>query len=162
MRGGRLHGWFGDRLLAKELWLPTRGSLARGWLVGFPITLVPLLPGQSIFAAVAALAVRGNLLLCIAMQFLSNPLTAPVHLPVCYFVGEVARGANLKQAWNHVWTQPEILVSVHAVISLYLGAAIVGMIGGVLGYAVILQTWRDKPKVKGAPAKESMPPFGPK
>ena len=44
MRGGRLHGWFGDRILAKELWLPTRNSLARAWLVGFPITIIPFLP----------------------------------------------------------------------------------------------------------------------
>ena len=100
MRGGRLHGWFGDRLLAKELWLPTRGSLARAWLVGFPITIVPFLPGQSILAAIAALMVRGNLLLCIALQFLSTPLTAPVHLPACYFVGEVMRGANPREVWN--------------------------------------------------------------
>lgn len=161
MRGGRLHGWFGDRLLAKELWLPTRGSLARAWLVGFPITVVPLLPGQSIFAAIASLMVRGNLLLCIALQFLSTPLTAPVHLPVCYFVGEVIRGANPREVWNLAWSNPKILVSAHAVTSLYLGAAVVGMVGGVIGYAVILQTWRDRPRRKGTAADESVPPFGP-
>lgn len=161
MRGGRLHGWFGDRLLAKELWLPTRGSLARAWLVGFPITVVPLLPGQSIFAAIASLMVRGNLLLCIALQFLSTPLTAPVHLPVCYFVGEVIRGANPREVWNLAWSNPKILVSAHAVTSLYLGAAVVGMVGGVIGYAVILQTWRDRPRRKGTGADESLPPFGP-
>src|SRR6185436_466810 len=81
MRGGRLHGWLGDRLLDKALWTPTAGSLARAWLVGFPITIVPLLPGQSVLAIVAALCVRGNVLLCIALQFLSNPLTATIQLP---------------------------------------------------------------------------------
>lgn len=162
MRGGRLHGWFGDRILAKELWLPTRGSLARAWLVGFPITVVPFLPGQSVFAAIAALMVRGNLLLCIALQFLSTPLTAPVHLPACYFVGEVIRGANPREVWNLAWNNPKILVTAHAVTSLYLGAAVLGMVGGVIGYAVILQTWRDRPRRKGRPTDESLPPFGPR
>jgi uncharacterized protein len=163
MRGGRLHGWFGDRILAKELWLPTRGSLARAWLVGFPITVVPFLPGQSVLAAIAALAVRGNFLLCIALQFLSTPLTAPVHLPICYFIGEAVRGANLREVWDQAWNQPKLLMSAHAVISLYLGAAILGIVGGVVGYAVILQTWRDRPKRRrGVPSEESLPPFGPR
>jgi uncharacterized protein (DUF2062 family) len=80
MRGGKLHSWFGDRILAKELWRPSASSLARAWLVGFPITVTPFLPLQSVFATIAALLVRGNLFLCIAMQFLSTPLTARVLL----------------------------------------------------------------------------------
>ncbi len=164
MKGGRLHRWFGDAVISKSLWQPTRGSLARAWLVGFPITVVPFLPAQSVFATLAALAVRGNLLLCIALQFLSTPLTAPVHLPVCYFVGEVARGASAGTVWHNAWSDPKILVSAHAVTSLYLGAAIVGIVGGVIGYAVILRTWSDRPRRRGAgnAIDESMPPFPPK
>lgn len=162
LRGGRLHRWLGDGIVSKALWQPTRGSLARAWLVGFPITVVPFLPAQSVFASIAALMVRGNLLLCIALQFLSTPLTAPVHLPVCYFVGEVVRGARPSEVWHHAWHEPKILVSAHAVTSLYLGAAIVGIVGGVIGYAVILQTWRDRPRRKGLPAEGSTPPIRPK
>jgi len=164
MKGGRLHRWFGDAVISKSLWQPTRGSLARAWLVGFPITVVPFLPGQSVFATIAALAVRGNLLLCIALQFLSTPFTAPVHLPVCYFFGEVARGASPGAVWHNAWNDPKILVSAHAVTSLYLGAAIVGIVGGVIGYAVILRTWRDRPRRRGpvVPGDESIPPFRPK
>jgi uncharacterized protein len=163
MRGGRLHRWFGDGVVSKALWQPTRGSLARAWLVGFPITIVPFLPAQSVFACIAALLVRGNLLLCIALQFLSTPLTAPVHLPACYFVGEVARGESPGKVWKQAWNEPKILVSAHAVTSLYLGAAIIGIAGGVIGYAVILRTWSDRPRRKGGlpPSDESMPPFRP-
>jgi uncharacterized protein len=141
-----MHRWLGDGILSKELWLPTRDSLARAWLVGFPITIVPLLPGQSVFACIAALLVRGNILLCILLQFLSTPVTAPVHLPVCYFVGEVVQGAKPGDVWRRAWKDPKALLSGHAAKSLYIGAAIVGMIGGVVGYAVILGTWRDRPK----------------
>lgn len=143
MRGGRMHRWFGDRLLDRALWMPNRGSLARAWLVGFPITVVPFLPGQSVLAAAAALIVRGNLLLCIALQFLSNPFTAPVQLSACYFAGELAQGRTPSDVWRHVAETPLDLLTGDAVVSLYLGACVVGMLGGAVGYALILGIWRD-------------------
>lgn len=158
LKGTRLHSFLGDGLISKSLWQPTRESLARAWLVGFPITVVPFLPGQSLFACIAALFVRGNLLLCIALQFLSTPLTAPIQLSTCYFVGEVARGARPVEVWREAKAAPKkVLLSVHAVTSLYLGAAIIGIVGGVAGYAVILQSWRDRP-----PGRQAKAPFGPK
>lgn len=149
MRGTFLHNWFGDRILDKALWQPTRGSLARAWLVSFPITVIPFLPAQSLFACIGALLVRGNLLLCIAVQFLSTPLTAPVHLPACYFVGEVVRGANPREVWREVRTTPSHLLTGRAVQSLYLGAAVIGILGGAAGYAILHGTWKDKPRRRG-------------
>lgn len=143
MRGTFLHNWLGDRILEKWLWKPTRDSLARAWLVGWPITVIPFLPGQSVFACIAALLVRGNLLLCIGLQFLSTPLTAPVHLPACYFVGEVVRGAHPVDVWREVRGKPQLLLTGHAVTSLYLGAVVIGMLGGAAGYAIIRGTWRE-------------------
>ena len=155
MRGGRLHGWFGDRILAKELWLPTRNSLARAWLIGFPITMVPFLPGQTIFAVIGALVLRGNLLLCIALQFLSTPLTAPVQLPACYFVGQVVRGAHPRDVWREISHGSKHLLTGDAVTSLYLGAIIIGFLGGLAGYAILHRTWRDKPKRVTRPPVET-------
>ena len=162
LRGSWLHRRLGDGIVSKALWLPTRGSLARAWLVGFPITMVPLLPGQSILAAIAALAVRGNLLLCIALQFLSNPLTAAIQLPACYFVGEVVQGVSPREVWHHAWNVKWTEEYAQGFKSLYLGGIVIGLVGGVIGYAVIMQTWRDAPRRKGVTADESMPPFGPK
>ena len=144
LKGGLLHSWFGDRLLAKELWRPTRDSLARAWLVGFPITMMPFLPVQSLFACVAALFVRGNLLLCIALQFLSTPLTAPVHLPACYFVGALLRGEPIGVVWHRVTREPGQLLRPNELETLYLGALVVGVLGGALGYLVIQKTWRER------------------
>ncbi len=157
LRGTFLHNWLGDRILDKGLWSPTPGSLARAWLVGWPITVIPFLPGQSIFATVAALFVRGNLLLAIALQFLSTPATAWFHLPACYFVGEVVRGADPRAVWHKAWDAPGDLLTGHAAVSLYLGAVVVGIIGGAMGYALILALWKGKkgrrdtePPVSGA------------
>ena len=161
LRGGRLHSWFGDRLLEKALWKPTRESLARAWLVGFPITIMPFLPGQSVLACVAALFVRGNLLLCIAMQFLSNAFTAPIQLPACYFVGEIVRHGNIVDVWNHAIESPRDLLTGDAVISLYLGAFIIGILGGAIGYAVLQRTWRDAPvRVRNGTTPPVPPPDG--
>jgi uncharacterized protein (DUF2062 family) len=153
MRGGRLHSWFGDRILDKALWLPTHTSLARAWLVGFPITVTPFLPFQSVLATIAALMVRGNLLLCIGLQFLSTPLTAPVHLPVCYLVGELVRGRTPTNVWHGVTEDTRHLLSGDAAISLYLGGVVVGILGGVIGYAVLYHTWRRQPP------RRTRPPF---
>ncbi len=148
LRGTFLHNWLGDKILDKSLWIPTRGSVARAWLVGWPITVIPFLPGQSVFACIAALCVRGNLLLAIALQFLSTPLTAPVHLPACYFIGEVVRGASPKAVWREVRSKPAHLLTGHAVTSLYLGAAVLGIVVGAAGYAILQSTWKDKPRVR--------------
>lgn len=155
LRGGLLHSWLGDRLLDKSLWRPTRESLARGWLVAFPITVVPFLPGQVFFACLAALFVRGNILLCIALQFLSNPLTLTVHLPACYFVGEVVRGRNIASVWQHVSSAPRDLLSGDAAVSLYLGAVVLGALIGAAGYAIIQGTWKKRSRPDNV-----MPPGG--
>src|SRR5213075_33966 len=159
MRGGRLHSWLGDRLLDKSLWTPTAGSLARAWLVGFPITMIPFLPGQSVLAAIAAICVRVNLLLCIALQFLSNPATAAVQIPACYFVGELVRGKSPSLVWHHISETPRDLWSGDAVISLYLGAVVLGWLIGAIGYAVILKTWRGPPARTRPPMSATNPPI---
>jgi uncharacterized protein (DUF2062 family) len=153
MRGGWLHSRLGDRILHKDLWLPTHTSLARAWLVGFPITVTPFLPFQTIFATIAALMVRGNLLLCIGMQFLSTPLTAPVQLPACYFVGELVRGRTPKNTWHVVTEDTRHLLTGDAAISLYLGGVVIGLLGGVIGYAVLYHTWTRHPP------RRTRPPF---
>lgn len=159
LRGGLLHSWLGDRLLAKDLWRPTHDSLARAWLIGFPITVIPLMPGQVLFACIGCLFFRGNLLLAIALQFLSNPFTAPVHLPFCYFLGELARGRNPAVVWDHIMTSPRVIATGSGVESLFLGAAILALIGGPLGYAIIHHTWRaPKRRIRPQPTETPREP----
>lgn len=156
MRGTFLHSMLGDRLLDRELWKPTRDSLARGWLIGFPVTMVPFLPVQSLVACGIALFFRGNLLLCVALQFLSTPLTAPVQLPVCFLVGEVVRGRPPSAVWHQVTSAPGNVFSGDSVTSLYLGAVVIGLVGGLAGYALIRGT-RTIRRPDNDPPKSSMP-----
>jgi uncharacterized protein (DUF2062 family) len=103
-------------------------------MVGFPITMVPFLPAQSAFATVAAIFIRGNLVLCIALQFLSSPLTAPVQLPACYFVGEVVRGRSPTAVWREITDSTADVFTGDSLLSLYMGALVLGVSIGLLGY----------------------------
>lgn len=134
IRGTWLHARLGDRLLDRSLWIPEAGSLARAWLVGLPLALMPFMPVQALLACVLALLVRGNLLLCIALQFVSSPLTAPVHLPACYVVGEALRGHAPTAVWRNLADDPGRLLSSEAVGSLYLGALVLGATIGMAGF----------------------------
>ncbi len=143
MHGSFLHSRLGDRLLDKELWRTSPRSLARAWLIGFPITSIPWLPFQSIIAGVLGFTFRANLLLCIGLQYLSNPVTAIVHLPPCYFVGKLMLGSSPGQTWDEMmkrdWVQvfhhPTKLA--HDLLPLYLGAITLGTAIAIIGYFAI-------------------------
>jgi len=158
LRGTWLHRWVGDKLFAKELWALTPESTARAWLIGFPITMVPLMPLQTVFASVAGLFIRANLPLCIALQFLSTPLTAPIQLPACYLVGALIRGRTPALVWSQV-SHASTLFSGDGLISMYLGAVVIGVIGGAIGYAAIPRLWPKKrprtPLASSAPSDDS-------
>jgi len=143
LKGTFLHSWLGDHLLDKSLWMPTRGSMARAWLIGIPITTIPFLPAQSLIAGVAGFFGRANLLLCIGLQFISMPLTAPVQLSACYFVGRVVRGASPFEVWHHLTAHPSSVWSSEALFTLYLGSVILGPAVGLLGYAAFMLLWPD-------------------
>lgn len=139
MRGGLLHSWLGDRLLDKALWRGTTESLARAWLIGFPVTIIPFLPVQSLIAAAIALFFRANLLVCIGLQFLSTPLTAPVHLPLCYVIGKVVLRESIRGSWEDLRANPWSLASGDNLRALYIGALVLGFTLGVAGYFITLK-----------------------
>lgn len=144
LRGGFLHSRLGDRILDRSLWLPTRISLARAWLIGMPITTIPFLPFQSVLAGIFGFFGRANLLLCIGLQFLSNFATAPFHLSACYFVGRVVLGEHPGDVWAHLMAHPHSIWSTDALFALYLGSIILGPLIGLVGYAVIMLFWPDR------------------
>jgi len=151
LRGGFLHSRFGDRLLERQIWVPTRDSLAVAFLIGLPVTMIPFLPLQSLAACALAFWLRGNLPVTFFLQFLSTPATAIVHLPLCYLVGKLVLGADLAAEWERVWADPMGVVSRGSLGALYLGAVVLGPLTGVAGYLLTKFFWREKP-IRGAGA----------
>ncbi len=149
LKGTWLHRWLGDRLMDKRLWLATPESLARAWLIGFPITTIPFLPAQSIIAGLIGFFWRGNLFLCVGLQYLSNPLTAIVQSPACYLVGKMLLGTSPVAVWHEMqhrnWgayiTHPSAVAN--DLLPIYLGAVVLGLALGGLGYVLILN-WGNK------------------
>jgi hypothetical protein len=47
--------------------------------------------------------------------------------------------------WQGVTEETSGLLSGDAAISLYLGSAVVGILGGVVGYAIVYQVWKRRP-----------------
>ncbi|PTY05303.1 hypothetical protein DB346_01675 [Verrucomicrobia bacterium LW23] len=144
LKGSWLHQRFGDIVMDKNLWTLRRESLARAWLVGVPVTTIPM-PGQTIVAGALCLYVRGNMPFAFALQFASTPLTAPIHLPPCYIVGNFLMGrklwpdnvpADMSQLPFFLWNE-----GLQAILPLYLGAIVLGILMGVIGYGAIRLFW---------------------
>lgn len=149
LRGGFLHSKLGDKIFERELWIPSRESLARAWLIGMPVTTIPLLPLQSVIACGIGFIFRANLPICFVLQYLSNPATAIVQIPACYFVGRLLLGEPISVTIHHIETNPAGLFSGQSIAAIYLGAVVLGPVLGVLGYGLTHLIWREKPRPSG-------------
>lgn len=166
LRGGFLHSKLGDRILERELWFPSRGSLARAWLVGMPITTIPFLPVQTVFASILGFRFRANLPVCFALQYISNPATLVPHFSSCYFVGKLLMGespgtvvTHAKQLAHGIVNAPSIWAAITSLglqefAALYLGAIVIGFGLGLLGYGLTHAIWREKPP-RGRPKQDA-------
>ncbi len=144
MRGGFLHSKLGDRILDKSLWRATPESLARAWLIGAAVTIIPFLPGQSILAGILGFTFRANLLLAIGLQYISNPVTAVVQIPACYLVGRLVQGEGPVAVWKEISERDWQFLIHHPthltrdLIPVFLGSIVLGVTIGVIGYWAIL------------------------
>lgn len=83
--------WLGPALHKKELWHLNRRSVSCGVAAGLLSAFIPL-PIQMISAAAFCVLLRGNILIAIALTWISNPLTFfPINY-VIYKVGQFVTG----------------------------------------------------------------------
>lgn len=171
LRGSFLHSKLGDRILDRELWFPSRESLARAWLIGMPVTTIPFLPFQSLVACTIGFYFRANLPVCFALQYLSNPATGFFQLSACYFVGRLLFGESPSLILQHLekvingvvhaesWRAAFTALGYKELLALYLGSLVLGPILGLAGYSLTHLIWKEKPK--RLPSVGSHPPFPP-
>lgn len=79
------YSWLSNKLHDPELWHFNKHSVSRGVAAGFLVLFIPL-PIQIISATAFAVLFRGNILIAIALTWLSNPLT---FIPINWFLYEV-------------------------------------------------------------------------
>jgi len=135
--------FLGDILHEPNLWHINRHSVARAFLIGLFLSLIPI-PFQMVAAAFVAIWVNANLPLAAALVWISNPLTMP---PIFYFNYKVGAWVldrpvlsfEFQISWQWLSTR---LMDIG--VPLYLGSIIVATLTGCLAYLTIQFLWRRK------------------
>ena len=131
----------GQWIYEPNLWHINRYSASTAFFIGLFCAFLPL-PGQMLIAAIAALWLRANLPLSVALVWISNPLTVAPMFYSSYKLGsyllqtpELAFEFEASLNWlntglSQVW-QPFLL-----------GCFISGSFFGLLGFFLISRLWR--------------------
>ncbi len=82
LKGGRLHRLLGDKLFARELWKPSRETIARGLALGLFIGFTPTMGIQIILTGLAAYFLKVNIPIALAGSLVTNPFTAGIVYPL--------------------------------------------------------------------------------
>ena len=134
-------GFMGDLLHNPNLWHLNRRSVSTAFFVGILVAFMPTL-GQMIIAAAAAVILRCNLPVSVALVWISNPLTIPPIFYGCYRLGVLILGAPEAHIdWS---AGPTIFVEqLHRIFwPLITGCTVAGIFFASLGYFFVRVFWR--------------------
>ena len=140
-RNPRFLGFLRPLMDEPNLFHLNRHSVSVAFFVGIFCAFLPC-PGQTIIAALLALALRCNMPISVALIWISNPLTIP---PLFYLTYELGRwllnmpptAFNFQFTWEWFSMQGKALIA-----PLVVGSLTTGLISGALGYLFIHQLWR--------------------
>jgi uncharacterized protein (DUF2062 family) len=132
---------FGSLLHDANLWHLNRRSAAGAFGVGLFMAFVPI-PFQMILAAAAAIPLRVNLPLSVALVWITNPLTIPPMFYFAYWIGTLILGHPAQQIEFEL-TWKCLLDSLEGIWQpLVLGSFICSSISGLVGYFGVRALWR--------------------
>jgi len=132
---------FGTLLHDPNLWHLNRRSASGAFAVGLFMAFVPM-PFQMIPAAAAAILLRVNLPIAVALVWITNPITMPPIFYFCYTLGAwmldtPLRVVEFQISWE--WLNTEL----HRVWRPFLlGSFLVGSVSAAIGYFGIHGLWR--------------------
>ncbi len=132
---------FGNLLHEPNLWHMNRKSVSMAFMVGLFFMWVPL-PSQMILAAGAAILLRCNLPISVALVWITNPVTMPAMFYAAYILGNWMLGlppSNIEFEASFDW----IAQQMEAIWQPFLlGCLTLGIISSSLGYVGIRLIWR--------------------
>jgi len=130
----------GERIYEPNLWHINRYSAAMAFFIG-PFTAFLPIPGQMIVAAIAAILLRCNLPLSVALVWLTNPLTMTPVYYVSYRIGSLLVGVDPVPQFEFSFTW--LANSVDVIwIPMLVGCLTCGLMVGALGYFLMMMIWR--------------------
>ena len=134
--------FLGDRLHEPNLWHINRRSISAAFAIGLFFAWVPT-PTQMAFAAAAAVYFRANLLISVALVWVTNPLTMPPLYYFAYRVGLWFSGRPSSSAENFVFSLDGIWSGLGEVMGPFLlGCLIMGLTCSLAAYIGMDSFWR--------------------
>lgn len=141
---GLKNSWFGG-LLGKLVEDPylfhlNRRSVSLGVMVGLWWAFTPI-PTQMVPAAITAWIVRANLPISVALVWISNPITIPPIMLMCYALGASILDVPIMPPESGVtieWVRGQLS---EVFKPLMLGCLIISTASALLGYAVMRLWW---------------------
>jgi uncharacterized protein len=138
---------FAHQLGHPGLWHFNRRSVPRGFALGLAAGLAVPFP-HTVIAALLAIPLRANVLISAATTWISNPLTWIVIFPAERAIGKFLIGLG------HAAPAPDVAMQAGTAVQgwlswlletsgeIALGSIVLGLIAGVVGYALMVQIWR--------------------
>ncbi len=141
VRENRFLRIFGRALHDPQLWHLTRYSVAHAFSIGLFCAFIPV-PFQMVIAAGGAILFRANLLLSVALVWITNPLTMPVLFGGAYYVGTLffpdVEGSR-EFTFSIEWLENSLADNWQPFL---LGCFVCGIVAAVLGHFAIRVFWR--------------------
>lgn len=139
VRASRFVGLFGSLLTDANLWHLNRRSTAGGVAVGLFVMFMPPV-GQILLATAAAIRLRVNLPIAVALVWLSNPLTFPPLYYFAYLIGCLLIGRPIPPFRTQFWLDWHNWLGVLGPLSL--GCLVCAIVAATLGYFTVQFLWR--------------------
>lgn len=133
--------WLGTALHHPWLWHFNRHSVAGAFAIGMFCMWIPF-PPQTLMAAAAAIFIRVNLPISVALVYVTNPVTIPPLFYLAYQLGAWLLGENIQEidfALTTEWFQSTFM---NIWPPMMLGCMIFAVISAFLGYYGIQLFWR--------------------
>ncbi|MHB8920550.1 MAG: DUF2062 domain-containing protein [Halothiobacillus sp.] len=132
---------FAKWLSHPNLWHFNRRSVSGGVAVGLFIAFLPI-PFQMVLAAIAAVFLRVNVALAVAMALLSNPLTMVPIFWTAYMIGSWLTGRSIALPQSGIsfeW----VMAQIHTIwLPMLLGLLSISTVSSVVSFVVIRVLWR--------------------
>lgn len=127
-----------------RLWHFTKGATSRAAWIGIFMCFMPM-PFQMIPAAILALLLRANLILSVALVWISNPITMLPMMYGCYRLGNWLLGKGAVFPLHEKFSLTLILTHLSGIfIPLILGCVLCGLFFGAIAYTCVNFLWKEK------------------
>lgn len=124
-----------------EYWSFSGQPLCRGVFLGIFLAFVPL-PIQMVLAILFGLWLRANLILAVALVWITNPLTMPPIYYLCYRVGKWIMHIHNSDMKNTTLSLNLALSKPHLILQPFLlGSLVLGLICASIAYIMIRLVW---------------------